>query len=566
MKKTIAVLLLILGTAYFYIITLPPAFKSDDSPETITDCFRLGIQHAPGYPLYTMAGKVMTLLPLGSAAFRVNLTSLLFTMILLFVSFLITGYLGSRDTDAGAAPGRSLPMWFWGIILTGISYLIWNQGIEAKGGIYALNLLLTAVVIYSSLRLPDAPGHRYLYLMVFAFCLSLANQWPSAIITGPIVLYKLVSARSDIGPKRAGLLLMILLTGLSPYLYLFIRMPQTGSAPVNFLWYIIRGPYLAGLINSPNLVKQVLPAAREIFTDISFLIAFMVPGLVFLYRRSRKAFYILLYVMSADLAAAAVYNAFKSEPIYILSTFLLPAVYIAAIVSAAGIYYTLGLLREKMRMICAAITLLAVLFTGLSNFDRNNLGSDYLAYDYGRNILKTMKAAPVLIAAGDINILPLYYLKLVEKERPDLEVIAYSSLETPGGCGRIMSAHPGLKLVPGRMRGNIDGIIRFFSGKKNIYTCGLAFGGMTLDGLLNGVNTRGNSGIFDLYSYRGLCGGYFTDIEGSANIPARYWDALRAASLEEYGKGNKTAAVKIFRKAEMFHYAGEAAGKPPVQD
>ncbi|HAW50625.1 TPA: hypothetical protein DCX16_06725 [bacterium] len=42
----------------------------------ITCAWTLGIAHPPGYPLYTLFGKLwMTIIPIGNIAFRMNMVS-----------------------------------------------------------------------------------------------------------------------------------------------------------------------------------------------------------------------------------------------------------------------------------------------------------------------------------------------------------------------------------------------------------------------------------------------------------------------------------------------------------
>ncbi len=48
---------------------------SQDGAELITASATLGVPHPPGYPTYTIIGKLFSLLPLGTVAFRFNLLS-----------------------------------------------------------------------------------------------------------------------------------------------------------------------------------------------------------------------------------------------------------------------------------------------------------------------------------------------------------------------------------------------------------------------------------------------------------------------------------------------------------
>src|SRR5208337_4467782 len=88
-KDTIILLSFLIAIFQLYLYTTFPAFKNDDSPETITSAYTLGISHPPGYPLFTLAGKVFSLLPVGSPAFRVNLFAIFLAMLILFLSYFL---------------------------------------------------------------------------------------------------------------------------------------------------------------------------------------------------------------------------------------------------------------------------------------------------------------------------------------------------------------------------------------------------------------------------------------------------------------------------------------------
>jgi hypothetical protein len=63
---------------FFYILTLAPTVTFEDSGELITAAYRLGIAHEPGYPLFTMLGKVFSCFPYGNVAWRLNFMSAFF--------------------------------------------------------------------------------------------------------------------------------------------------------------------------------------------------------------------------------------------------------------------------------------------------------------------------------------------------------------------------------------------------------------------------------------------------------------------------------------------------------
>lgn len=60
---------LFLLSLFIYIITLCPSLASRDSAELTTGAYSLNITHPPGYPLFTLLGKLFTFIPLGNILF-----------------------------------------------------------------------------------------------------------------------------------------------------------------------------------------------------------------------------------------------------------------------------------------------------------------------------------------------------------------------------------------------------------------------------------------------------------------------------------------------------------------
>jgi hypothetical protein len=61
-----------------YALTSPRTVSAEDDSLFVLSAYFLGIEHAPGYPLFILAGKLFTLLPIGSIAYRVHLASAFF--------------------------------------------------------------------------------------------------------------------------------------------------------------------------------------------------------------------------------------------------------------------------------------------------------------------------------------------------------------------------------------------------------------------------------------------------------------------------------------------------------
>ena len=76
MRRKTAIIAFLLPLV-LYIGTLARSVTFVDSGELAAVCHTLGIAHPPGYPLYTMLGRLGTLLPFGTMLTRMHLLSAL---------------------------------------------------------------------------------------------------------------------------------------------------------------------------------------------------------------------------------------------------------------------------------------------------------------------------------------------------------------------------------------------------------------------------------------------------------------------------------------------------------
>src|SRR6476646_10444046 len=100
-----------LAALFLYSSTLAPTVTLVDSGELIVAAHSLGVAHPPGFPLYVMLAHLVSLVPIGSVAARVNFASALFaalaSAILTLVatesmssaSPLVTGEIHKKDSD-----------------------------------------------------------------------------------------------------------------------------------------------------------------------------------------------------------------------------------------------------------------------------------------------------------------------------------------------------------------------------------------------------------------------------------------------------------------------------------
>jgi len=174
-----------------YALTSPRTVSLEDDGLFILSSYFLGIEHPPGYPLFTLIAHFFSKLPFGSVAYRVHLTSAFFGALTGAAAWLCARRL---------IPGR-LPAYLVAFGL-GFSPVFWSQAIIAE--VYTLNTFFFLVLVYLGLRAcppgeaPDPADRRVLPLMAFLFGLSLTNHWPLMLLVAPAFAILLWPRRMEI--------------------------------------------------------------------------------------------------------------------------------------------------------------------------------------------------------------------------------------------------------------------------------------------------------------------------------------------------------------------------------
>jgi 4-amino-4-deoxy-L-arabinose transferase-like glycosyltransferase len=182
-----------------------------DSPMLQAEVSILGIGHPTGYPTYMMLTHLFTYLPIGDAAYRVNLASAVYAALAVALVYAI-GVVLSRRVVAAAA----------GALAFALSPTFWSQAVVAE--VYALNTLFVSLVIFALLLWRESRRDRYLLLAAFLCGLSLTHHLTSGLLVPAGLLFVFLVDRGKLRNlslllKGAGLFLLALL----PYAYLPIR-------------------------------------------------------------------------------------------------------------------------------------------------------------------------------------------------------------------------------------------------------------------------------------------------------------------------------------------------------
>ncbi len=430
--------------ATLYLGTLAPtitwAHEGQDGGDLITAVYTCGVPHPPGYPTYVLLGRLFTWLPVGGAAYRLNLMSAVCAVLAVTLVYLVVRtLLVSAESPAWVAWMSALGA-AWALAA---SPLFWSQAIIAE--VYALNAFFVALCLYLLLRWREADDlsqaregkRRWLVGLFFAFGLALGNHLSIAFLMVPMLIYlafhRWVSTKRPspgASVREYGLLLLAWGAGLSVYLYL--PWAAWRGPPVNwgdprtlarFLWVVGGGPYRAYVFTLPPAQVPARLSATAWLLLKQFGPWGIALGLVGLGRlwQDDRPFSLLAGAGAALYWVYATGYDTSDSYVYLLPAFLLFAVWIGV-----GIGAILVTWHERWALLAgvAGAAWLAITVTAAwMNWSALDLSHDRSAYDWGVAALEEMPEEGLIVTRRDRETFALWYLQYVEQVRPDVIVV-----------------------------------------------------------------------------------------------------------------------------------------------
>lgn len=487
--RVVLLALLAVGLIYFY--TLAPSVASQgDSGELVVTAWFLGVNHPPGYPLYTILAHLFTILPWGTVAWRVNLFSAITQLTTLGVFFLIFRKLGG---NLWAALG--------GLFGLALSYTFWLYALVAE--VFPLNNLFAAILIY--LTLDFGAGKKKLtgkQLFILALVAGLAVfHHQTIVLIFPAVGYYLFPGvrgffkgwRKDFKKKSAILAACSLafIVGALPYSLYFWRnwagpVPGTWTYPADLkgVWSLmIRQNYGTFAITAgvdPALVKlsdkisQVTTFARLVWDDfLPFGIALALAGWMYFAKVQRRvAIFIFIGFFFAGVAFLSYANFdFKDASgtgFEVLERFyLLPELFIGLAIGA-GFIFLQNLFQKRMRL-SLILVLTVVCYTSLlfiSHFKEVNQRDNYLAYNLGKDLLTGLPAGAIYQVNGDLDAFVTAYVRYVDNYQPGVELLTQNQALPDNQFKYLKSVRPDLNWSLPRTA-SFAGVIDLNFGKAN---------------------------------------------------------------------------------------------------
>ncbi|TAK62056.1 MAG: DUF2723 domain-containing protein, partial [Dehalococcoidia bacterium] len=409
-----------------YVATLAPTVMWYDMGEFATAASTLGIAHNTGYPLLILLGKAFTFLPVGDAAYRVNLMSAVFTALAVALVF---GIIHDLTGDAVAAAIGALTLAF--------ASTVWASATWATS--YGLNLFFTALVTRQMLAWQRTRSEGALAGAALAFGLGMCNHRLIALVAPPSAVLLALGWRS-LSWKPVLFAGAAFVAGLSFYLYLPIRGEQepalSWARPAN--WHTYWSMFLNGQtpggywrIDIAGRIDVLRAYPSYDLTWAGLTLAGVGAVVCAMRWRAVTAYFAVLMVLDAAIVETySIHNIYNYLTPGYLALAVMIGVAAAWIIDVARRASLAGSqVRPWLRVAAVAVTL-ALLPGALlaKNFTHVDRSGDYAASDFARVTLERLPERAVMLtdtwAAS-----PLWYRQLVDGERPDVLVSPIFSVQ-----------------------------------------------------------------------------------------------------------------------------------------
>jgi len=411
-----------------YAASAPRTVTLEDSGIFIMSTDVAGISHPPGYPIHSVLGKLFTLLPLGSVAFRVHLLSAVFGALSCGALFFIAHFLTASRWGAYAVA-----------FAYGVSREFWAQAIIAE--VYSLNAFFFFLTLAFVLRYTRTPTARTLEGAALLIGLGMSHHWPLYLLSLPGVLVVLWPRRRE-AARDAWKALPFFAAGLLPYAYVLLRSNTEPSinfyGPLDslerFFFFVLRSGYAdVDTTATADWHDRVLFAVflvKEMvwqFTPLGAALAAV--GFAAQWRRWPKnvawglalsfagGSLVLLLLLQRDFGfiEQAVFKVYPLLPYGVMALWLgLGIKEVERWLTARSIVFA----DAAAIAIGAAVVVASVVAHGKGNW---RAGYTW-ARDYAETVLSAVENNAIIITTADSDIGPIGYLNRVEHRRPDVEI------------------------------------------------------------------------------------------------------------------------------------------------
>ncbi|MBU1097375.1 MAG: DUF2723 domain-containing protein [Bacteroidetes bacterium] len=440
-----------------YFFTLAPTVVQIDSGELAAIQILPGIAHPTGYPLFTLAGYLFSLIPLPiSKIFQMNLLAAIYCTAA-YAFFVATLYMLIKNNKSESFEKGSIkkgkkeskysnkqtaeieiPLFvkiiislFGGLTLA-LSRTFWLQSTSTE--VYSLHLFLLNVILYLLIRIYSESGKRLTslwYLVAIMFGLAFANHMTILMLI-PATVY-IFFAKEKFGKEQSLLIAKLSSVFIAVIGLFYSILPVLASTkpvlnwgnPVNLeniIRHVSGKQYRVWLFSSFDAAKkQFINYFASLPQEFGFLVLILILfGLFKFYKTNKHIFIFYGISFLFTVLYASNYDIHDIDTYYLLANISL------SIFAAFGFYFLSELLLSKnlpsVTILIAALVLSGYqLFFNIEECSQKNV---YIFEDYTKELINsTDKNSIVLSYQWDYFISASYYYQNVEGLRNDVIII-----------------------------------------------------------------------------------------------------------------------------------------------
>jgi len=533
-------ILVFLSTFAVYLFSMAPSITVGDSGEFCASSVILGLCHSPGYPLFSLLGKAMTvLLPLASFAYRVNLLSALCgaaTATLVYKCLV--------NISKSESSGKEY-FCLIGTMLFAFSPAFWKSSIQAE--VFTLNTLFAAVIIYSVIK-------NYENFSIFAFGLGLGNHH-TLVFTAPLIIANIYT-NSPVSAKKLAIFILMFALGFSIYAYLparAIKKPALNWGNPENITNIVRDISRADYgslsltvgekipMNVSNSFKQM----ERFVSSVSgqFTIFGLILGILGFYYGTKRGYSNFKSIIFVWILAGPAFLLLANMPFDAQTEGILERFYI--LVNLFWVFFVVAGMEGAFSAVksvpvkAAALAVITILLVAL-RLGAISWRGYFLEYDYGRNIFKTLSpGSAFFMDGGDDTFYSTAYLSFAEGRRKDVELHDRGGLVFKNVYGPDFR-----KITKDEKEVRRRQVERSYYERRPIYFSTFnktVMPGVNLspDGIFYKPDSQGGSNSYFAYSLRNVYDTDFTDYRSRALAPLypyfeTFYDVENADKLRHY--------------------------------
>ncbi len=421
-----------------YLYTLFPTIAAyRDSGEMSSVAYLLGIAHPPGYPLYVITTHLFTkIIPFGNFAYRVNIFSALVSALSSVLLFYLYNFFVEKIY--GKKSFVILTIGYLISLVFSFSYLQWYLSIVSE--MYTFNILFSMLLLILCIKYFFSSSVKTIYILFFIFGLGLTNRIDLVLFIPILIFVFLYYIKQKNKFKNILILALLFVLGISCYIYMPLRSiknpfidwnnPETLSRLFSSLLRKTHGSTLdlisAGYQVGENFFDGIKFYFQHLMNNLSILgLAIILFGIYKSFKLNKIFSFSLLF----SWILSCVYFVYKANmppnphSFAILEAhFLLPNVVIY-------IWLVLGIIElikehKNLQYIILMFMIILVVYNFLTNFKKLNKRTNFFAYDYTTNVLRTIPDNSIVVVKEDVQVFSLWYRKFVDKIRPKVYIIA----------------------------------------------------------------------------------------------------------------------------------------------